>query len=103
MFLHGGWGYEVYPFDTQLTAIGAQHRVIIPDRTGYGRSMRIPGLPPDFHSRAAVETTTLLETLNIDRPILWGHSDGAVIAVMMALAAPSKFRGVILEAFHFYR
>jgi pimeloyl-ACP methyl ester carboxylesterase len=44
----------------------------------------------------------LLEALHIERPILWGHSDGAVIAAMMALASPDKIAGVILEAFHYY-
>ena len=34
---------------------------------------------------------------------MWGHSDGAVIAVLMALNEPDRFAGVILEAFHYYR
>src|SRR5262249_4390615 len=41
LFLHGGWGYEVYPFDRQIEALGGKYRILIPDRTGYGRSPRI--------------------------------------------------------------
>src|SRR5207244_2470372 len=37
VFLHGGWGHEIYPFDRQLDAFGSRHRVVIPDRSGYGR------------------------------------------------------------------
>ena len=103
VFLHGGWGYEIYPFDRQIDAFGNRYRVVIPDRTGYGRSGRLDHLPSDFHKRAAVETTNLLDTLHIERPVLWGHSDGAVIATLMGLAWPDRFSGVILEAFHFYR
>lgn len=103
LYLHGGWGYEVHSFDRQIPALSTQQTVISPDRTGYGRSGRISNLPPDFHAQAAAETSTLIDALNLDRPILWGHSDGAVIAVMMALATPSKYRALILEAFHFYR
>jgi pimeloyl-ACP methyl ester carboxylesterase len=60
-------------------------------------------MPADFHRRAAVETFRVLDALDIKRPILWGHSDGAVIAAMMGLSAPDLVSGIILEAFHFYR
>ena len=92
IFLHGGWGYEVYPFDRQIDALDRQYRILIPDRSGYGRSPRITSLPPDFHRRAAAETTQVLDALEIDHAVLWGHSDGAVIAALMGLAAPSRFR-----------
>lgn len=103
MFLHGGWGYEIYPFDRQMDALGDRYMVVIPDRTGYGRSGHLDHLPSDFHQRAAVETVHLLDALHLERPVLWGHSDGAVIASLMGLASPDRFAGIILEAFHFYR
>jgi pimeloyl-ACP methyl ester carboxylesterase len=103
VFLHGGWGYEIYPFDRQIDAFGDRFRILIPDRTGYGRSGRLSNVPPDFHSRAAAETMALLDALHIEHPVLWGHSDGAVIAALMGLREPERVSGVILEAFHFYR
>jgi pimeloyl-ACP methyl ester carboxylesterase len=103
IFLHGGWGYQIYPFDRQIEALQDRFRVIIPDRSGYGRSLRIDGLPTDFHQRAAVETKNLIDALALERPVLWGHSDGAVISALMGLENPGEFAGVILEAFHFLR
>lgn len=103
VFLHGGWGYEIYPFDRQIEAFGERFRILIPDRTGYGRSPRISYVPTDFHARAAVETIRVLDSLGIERPVLWGHSDGAVIAAKIGLAEPDRISAVILEAFHFYR
>jgi pimeloyl-ACP methyl ester carboxylesterase len=103
VFLHGGWGYEIYPFDRQIDAFGDRFRILIPDRTGYGRSRRLNHVLTDFHARAAVETMRLLDALDLERPVLWGHSDGAVIAAMIGLAAPDRISAVILEAFHFYR
>ena len=93
VFLHGGWGYEIYPFDRQLEAFGDCFKVLIPDRTGYGGSRRLEHLPTDFHKRAAIETSAMLEALHIERPVLWGHSDGAVIATLMALWSPIDLRG----------
>ena len=103
VFLHGGWGYEIYPFDRQIEALGDRFRFVIPDRTGYGRSSRLLQVPTDFHARAAVETIRVLDALHIQRPVLWGHSDGAVIAAKIGLAEPDRISAVILEAFHFYR
>ncbi len=103
VFLHGGWGYEVYPFDAQISALQDRFRILIPDRSGYGKSMSIAEQPVDFHSGAAIETLRLLDALDIDRAAFWGHSDGAVIAALIGLAAPSRAIGLIFEAFHFYR
>jgi len=103
LFLHGGWGYQIYPFDRQIEALGDRFRIVIPDRTGYGRSMRLAHVPTDFHRRAAIETICLLDALHIDRAVLWGHSDGAVIAAMIGLTNPKRISGLILEAFHFFR
>jgi pimeloyl-ACP methyl ester carboxylesterase len=101
--LHGGWGYEIYPFDRQIDALAHDHRIVIPDRTGYGRSGPLAAQPVDFHHRAAGETFAVLDALELDRPVLWGHSDGAVIALLMGLARPDRLGGLILEATHLYR
>lgn len=104
VFLHGGWGYGVYPIERQIAAFAERVRFLIPDRSGYGRSVSVPGpMPLDFHWRAAAETIAVLDALGIEQPVLWGHSDGAVIAVMMGLMAPERCERLILEAFHFYR
>jgi pimeloyl-ACP methyl ester carboxylesterase len=104
VFLHGGWGYGVYPFDRQIAAFANQFRILIPDRSGYGHSTRVNGeMPLDFHRGAAAEMLLFLDALGVDSAILWGHSDGAVIAAMMGLASPDRCAGVILEAFHFLR
>ena len=103
VFLHSGWGYEIYPFDRQSAAFGTQHRIVIPDRSGYGKSTPIESLPPDFHQRAADETLALIDALELERPIVWGHSDGAIIALLLALGTPRAVAGVIAEATHFYK
>ena len=104
VFLHGGWGYGVYPIDRQIAAFGNRERFVAPDRSGYGRSARVPGeMPTDFHRRAAAETLAVLDALGIERAIFWGHSDGAVISAMIGLSAPERCERLVLEAFHFYR
>ncbi len=102
LFLHGGWGYHVYPINRQLHAL-AEYRVLVPDRSGYGLSSKPVEFGCDFHIRAAQETFAFLDALGISDAVIWGHSDGAVIAAWMGLIAPERCRGLVLEAFHFAR
>jgi pimeloyl-ACP methyl ester carboxylesterase len=97
LVLHGGWGYEFYPFDAQIAEL-TDRRIVIPDRTGYGKSPHLAALPPGFHQRAAAEHEALLDALAIERCAIWGHSDGAVIAAIMALRPPARVTAIILEA-----
>jgi pimeloyl-ACP methyl ester carboxylesterase len=101
--LHGGWGYDIYPFDHQVAALAADHHVVIPDRSGYGGSGRVARQAIDFHRRGAEETFAVIDALGLARPIVWGHSDGAVIALLMGLAQPDRLAGLIVEAAHFFR
>ena len=39
VILHGGWGYEFYPYTDAIERL--PNRFVIPDRTGYGRSSHI--------------------------------------------------------------
>ena len=100
--LHGGWGAGIYRFDRQIAALD-RHRVIMPDRTGYGESGTIDVQPVDFHQRAADETLAVLDALDLARVSLWGHSDGAVIGLKIALMAPERVDRIVAEAAHFFR
>lgn len=101
VLLHGGWGYGFYPHDDAIAKL--DRRFLIPDRTGYGGSPHIAELPPKFHGAAAIETEKLLDAVGIKRPVLWGHSDGAVIATILALRDPERYDGIIVEAIHLDR
>jgi 3-oxoadipate enol-lactonase len=100
VFLHGGWGYDIYPIDRP--ALTAHHRVVIPSRSGYGRSTPVEAFPTDFHHQAVLETVAVLNALDIDRAVWWGHSDGAVIAAMAAIEVPQRVEALVVEALHYY-
>jgi len=99
VLLHGGWGWEAYPWD--VAALAASRRVVAPDRVGYGGSGRLADLPRGFHRLMAEETFLVLDALGIEEAAVWGHSDGSVIAAWMALVAPRRVRALVLEALHF--
>jgi 3-oxoadipate enol-lactonase len=103
VILHSGWGWEAYPFDRQVEALSTEFRIVAPDRTGYGGSPPVAALSDRFHEAYARECLAVMDALGLDRAALWGHSDGAVVAAWVALVAPGRVRGLVLEAAHFFR
>jgi pimeloyl-ACP methyl ester carboxylesterase len=101
--LHSGWGRAVMPFDDAESVLGASYRIILPDRRGYGRSTPIDRLPTSYHRDAAVDLEHFLAGLHLDRPILWGHSDGAITAALFAAVHPERVAALVIEAIHFHR
>lgn len=78
--------------------------VLAYDRLGHGRSARLSGpRQPDFLDREAKEVLpAILDAVGIERPLLYGHSDGATIALMFAAAFPDRPQAVISEAAHVF-
>lgn len=77
--------------------------VVAWSRWGYGRSEPRPRpWPFDYHEREAVDALPdLLDQLGVGPHVLWGHSDGATIALLNAALAPApELLGVVSVAGH---
>jgi pimeloyl-ACP methyl ester carboxylesterase len=78
--------------------------VIAYSRRGYGRSAPIDG-PRDvryMHREGEVVLPGLLAALGIERAVLFGHSDGASIALICAGTHPTLVAALVLEAPHVF-
>ena len=73
-------------------------------RYGYGRSdvLREKREPDYMHHEGEIVLPALLRALELERPILLGHSDGASIALICAGAHPAIARALVLEAPHVF-
>jgi len=71
-------------------------------RQGHGRSDPLPGPRPlDYHRREAALVGRVLDAAGIGCCVLFGHSDGATIALLYAaLSADARIAGLVLEAPH---
>jgi pimeloyl-ACP methyl ester carboxylesterase len=73
-------------------------------RYGYGRSTPRPHAEhwaPDYMHRQAREVLPdLLDKLGLDKPWLFGHSDGASIALLAAAHLGDKLGGIVVAAPH---
>lgn len=75
--------------------------VIAWSRQGFGQSDPLPTPPPrDYLEREAARLPLLLDALGLARAHLYGHSDGAAIALIAAATAPARVASLILEAPH---
>src|SRR5690606_16534954 len=71
------------------------YRVIIPDQIGFGNSDN-PDIHYSFHLLAA-NTAALLDSLDIDRVAVIGHSMGGMLATRFSLMYPERVAKLILE------
>jgi pimeloyl-ACP methyl ester carboxylesterase len=77
-------------------ALSATHRVTVVDRPGHGlsRRPRFAGTPRD----QARQIADGLDALGVERPIVVGHSFGALVALALAEQRPDAVAGLILLA-----
>lgn len=103
MMLHQGLGSVSMwrDFPQQLADVLCV-RVLVYSRHGYGRSAPLsrPRAVSYLHDEALLVLPQLLRKLHIERPILFGHSDGGSIALIYASRHP--LRGVIALAPHVF-
>jgi pimeloyl-ACP methyl ester carboxylesterase len=74
-------------------AVADDHRVVMPDLRGHGGSGRV-GAAGTSARAMADDVALLLAALDVDRPVVVGHSMGAEVAGLLASAWPAA--GVLL-------
>jgi pimeloyl-ACP methyl ester carboxylesterase len=105
VFLHEGLGcvaaWRDFP-DRLARATGCG--ALVYSRRGYGASdpVREPRSVRFMHDEALEVLPAALAHFAIERPIVFGHSDGASIALIHAAGAPARARALILEAPHVF-
>jgi len=76
-----------------LTAAG--YRVVAPDQVGFCKSSKPRAYQYSFHQLAA-NTRALLDSLDIDRHTVMGHSMGGMLATRYALLYPQQVERLVL-------
>jgi pimeloyl-ACP methyl ester carboxylesterase len=96
ILLHGGlghsgnWGYQV------PALLRRGYRAILIDSRGHGRSTR--DARPFMYELMASDVSAVIDALHLEKAVLVGWSDGATIALILAMKAPRRVAGVFFFA-----
>jgi pimeloyl-ACP methyl ester carboxylesterase len=92
VLLHGGlghsgnWGYQV------PMLLSAGYQVVLIDSRGHGRSTR--DFRPFTYELMASDVLAVMDAVHLEKAVVVGWSDGACIALILAMKAPARIAGV---------
>lgn len=95
LLLHGRNFFGAYWQKTIRHLVNQGYRVVVPDQVGFGKSSK-PSLFFSFHLLSE-NLNVLLDTLNISKVAVVGHSMGGTLAVRFALMFPDRCSHLVLE------
>ncbi len=96
ILLHGGlghsgnWGYQV------PALVRSGYRAVLIDSRGHGRSTR--DTRPFTYELMTTDVSAVMDALHLEKAGLVGWSDGATIALILAMKAPARVAGVFFFA-----
>ncbi|HEY5589474.1 MAG TPA: alpha/beta hydrolase [Paludibacter sp.] len=103
VFLHDSWGcVEMWGyFPDKLVELSGLNALLY-DRRGYGQSssFAITQRTEFYLHDEADELMKVLDACGIETAIIYGHSDGATIALIAAACYPNRIKGLLLEGPH---
>lgn len=101
VLIHGnGTMIEDFMVSGLVSQLAERHRVIVIDRPGYGYSTRPRGWwTPRAH---ATLFRNALAQLGVDQAVVLGHSWGTLVALALAIQAPTLVRGLVLVSGYYF-
>lgn len=93
VLLHGNFS-DSRDFAGNLDTIGADHRLLLPERRGHGHTADVPG--PITIDNMAADMTAFVERVAAGPVTLVGYSAGASVALWVATRRPDLVSGLVL-------
>lgn len=96
ILLHGGLGHSGNWGNQVPILVSSGHRVVLIDSRGHGRSTR--DSRPLTYELMASDVLAVMDALHLEKASVVGWSDGACIALILAMKAPARIAGVFFFA-----
>lgn len=93
VLLHGGL-VDARFFEPNIGALAEHFHVYTPERRGHGHTPDVPG--PITYQLMADDTIAFLETVVREPADLVGHSDGAFVAMLVAMQRPELVKRLVM-------
>ena len=95
LLIHGNGG-SINSTRCQIAYFSRSHRVIVADSRSHGRSGSGEGRLT--FEQLADDLSALLLDLRIDASDVWGHSDGGIVALLLAIRHPQQVRAMVASS-----
>ena len=95
LLIHGNGG-SINSTRCQIAYFSRSHRVIVADSRAHGRSGSGEGRLT--FEQIADDLSVLLLDLKIDASDVWGHSDGGIVALVLAIRHPQQVRAMVASS-----
>jgi len=95
VILHGNGG-SIGSSTTFISHLINKYKLIAIDSRGQGKSTDTDA--PLSYMQMANDVKVLLDQLNIDSVYVWGHSDGAILSLILAMEYPNKVKKALAFA-----
>jgi pimeloyl-ACP methyl ester carboxylesterase len=92
ILLHGGNGHSGNWGNQVPALVASGYRAVLIDSRGHGRSTR--DARPFTYELMASDVLAVMDALHLEKAVVVGWSDGACIALILAMQAPSSIAGV---------
>ncbi|SFG67201.1 alpha/beta fold hydrolase [Oribacterium sp. WCC10] len=94
VLVHGN-GEDHHLFDTEIRQlVDAGYKVYAPDSRGHGANAPLS----EYHySDMAEDIFCFIKTLGLDKPALYGHSDGGIIGLMLEISHPGTLGALAIS------
>src|SRR5439155_16360171 len=93
VLLHGGL-VDARFFEPNLAPLAERFHVFTPERRGHGHTPDVPG--PITYQLMADDTIAFLDTVVGEAADLVGHSDGAFVAMLVAMQRPELVKRLVM-------
>jgi proline iminopeptidase len=95
--LHGGPGDDHHEFGDYLDPLGSEHRLLLVDQRGQGRSA--PSDPRTWTlQQMAADVVTLAKGAGLERYAVLGHSFGSLVALQNAVDLPGQAAQTVISS-----
>ena len=94
VLVHGN-GEDHRIFETEIRQLAAAgYRVYAPDSRGHGANEPLP----EYHyADMAEDMYWFIRTLDLNKPALYGHSDGGIIGLLLAIRHPEVLGALVVS------
>jgi pimeloyl-ACP methyl ester carboxylesterase len=97
LLLHGFMGTPTSDFAEQIPHLRQKYTILVPHLHGHGYSSHRTTYTISYYREDVADIVALLDTLQLERVLVLGFSDGAIVGLLLAALHPDR---VIAMALH---